>query len=73
MEKGFSACVRLIIVAAKRVGTLDANEFLKFERDLIWKSSNSNQSIKNSAFNGLYSAEFLISANVPTRFDRFIC
>ena len=66
MEKGFSACVRLIIVGAKRVGTLDANKFLKSERNLIWKSSNSNQSIKNSAFNGLCSAEFLISANVSS-------
>ena len=73
MEKGFSACVRLKIVATKRVGTLDANKFLKFERDSIWKLSNSNQSFKTSAFNGSYSAEFLTSANVPTRFDRFIC
>ena len=73
MEKGFSVCVRLMIVAAKRVGTLDANKFLKFERDSIWKSSNSNLSIKTSGFNGLYSAEFLISTNAPTRFDRLIC
>ena len=64
------ACVRLLIVEAKRVGTLDANKFLKFEGDSIW---NSNQSIKHSAFNGLYSAEFSILANVPTRFDKFIC
>ena len=42
LKKWFSACVRLIIVGAKRVRTLDANKFLKFERDLIWKLSNSN-------------------------------
>ena len=72
LENEFLAFLRLMIIAAKHVGTLDANKFLKFKRDSIWKSSNSNQSIKISAFNGLYSAEFLISANVPTRFDRYM-